>query len=102
MPRESCVGIPEIVGFITRGLTSVGVPPEDAARGRRFNAESDARGGRRARRIPPAAVREADPGRRGQCTAQHPNRERTRRTALIDGDNALGHLGHETRHGIGD
>jgi len=30
VPRESCVGIPEIVGFITRGLTSVGVPPEDA------------------------------------------------------------------------
>ena len=30
VPSQTFIGIPEIVGFITRGLTSVGVPAEDA------------------------------------------------------------------------
>src|SRR5258706_2089856 len=92
MPRESCVGIPEIVGFITRGLTSVGVPPEDAGQVAALMAESDARGGdaHGVLRLP-QYVKQIQEG----AVNARPNirivKERAG-TALIDGDNALGHL----------
>jgi len=92
MPRESCVGIPEIVGFITRGLTSVGVPPEDAGQVAALMAESDARGGdaHGVFRLP-QYVKQIQEG----AVNARPNirivKERAG-TALIDGDNALGHL----------
>src|SRR6202047_4247736 len=37
--------IAEIIGFITRGLVSVGIPPEDASQVAALMTESDARGG---------------------------------------------------------
>ena len=92
MPSESCVGIPEIVGFITRGLTSVGVPPEDAGQVAALMAESDARGGdaHGVFRLP-QYVKQIQEG----AVNARPNirivKERAG-TALIDGDNALGHL----------
>jgi L-2-hydroxycarboxylate dehydrogenase (NAD+) len=87
-----CVGIPEIIGLITRGLASVGVPPGDAAQVAALMAESDAHGGdaHGVFRLP-QYVKQIEEG----AVNPRPNirvvNERLG-TALIDGDNALGHL----------
>jgi L-2-hydroxycarboxylate dehydrogenase (NAD+) len=92
VPRESCVGIPEIVGLITRALVSVGVPPQDAGQVAALMAESDARGGdaHGVFRLP-QYVKQIQEG----AVNPRPNirviNERAG-TALVDGDNALGHL----------
>src|SRR3981081_31237 len=92
VPRESGVGIPEIVGLITRALVSVDVPPEDACQVAALMAESDARGGdaHGVFRLP-QYVKQIQEG----AVNPRPNirviNERAG-TALIDGDNALGHL----------
>ena len=92
VPRESCVGIPEIVGLITRALVSVGVPPQDAGQVAALMAESDARGGdaHGVFRLP-QYVKQIQEG----AVNPRPNirviNERAG-TALIDGDHALGHL----------
>ena len=87
-----CVGIAEIVEFITRGLESVGIPREDATQVASLMAESDARGGdahgifrlpQYVKQIQEGAVN-ARPDIR--IVNERPG------TALIDGDNALGHL----------
>ena len=89
---HSCVGIAEIVEFITRGLESVGIPREDATQVASLMAESDARGGdahgifrlpQYVKQIQEGAVN-ARPNIR--IVNERPG------TALIDGDNALGHL----------
>jgi len=92
VPGQSCVSILEIVGFITRGLGAVGVPPDDASQVAALMAESDARGAdaHGVFRLPQYV-------KQIQESAVNPRpdirivKERTG-TALIDGDNALGHL----------
>jgi L-2-hydroxycarboxylate dehydrogenase (NAD+) len=84
--------IAEILKFITRALISVGVPPEDASQVAALMAESDARGGdaHGVFRLP-QYVKQIQ----GGAVNPRPNirvvSERTG-TALVDGDNGLGHL----------
>jgi L-2-hydroxycarboxylate dehydrogenase (NAD+) len=91
-PVQPKVKIAEIVAFITRGLVSVGIPAEDASQVATLMAESDARGGdaHGVFRLP-QYVKQIQEG----AVNARPNirivRE-TAGTALIDGDNALGHL----------
>jgi L-2-hydroxycarboxylate dehydrogenase (NAD+) len=86
------VAIAEIVGLITRALISVGVPPEDAAQVAALMAESDARGGdaHGVFRLP-QYVKQIQEG----AVNARPNirilNDRAG-TALVEGDNALGHL----------
>jgi L-2-hydroxycarboxylate dehydrogenase (NAD+) len=92
VPGQSCAGIAEIVEFITRALVSVGIPPADARQVAALMAESDARGGdaHGVFRLP-QYVKQIQ----GGAVNPRPNirivNERAG-TALIDGDNALGHL----------
>ncbi len=44
-PAQPRLGITELQQFITRALTSVGVPPQEATQVAVLMAESDARGG---------------------------------------------------------
>src|ERR1700716_488787 len=92
VPRESCVGIPEIVGLITRALVSVDVPPEDAGQVAALMAESDARGGdaHGVFRLP-QYVKQIQEGAVNARPNIHIVSDRAG-AALIDGDNALGHL----------
>jgi L-2-hydroxycarboxylate dehydrogenase (NAD+) len=86
------VAVTEIVKLITRALTSVGVPPEDSSQVAALMAESDARGAdaHGVFRLPQYLKQIQD----GAVNAR-PNicvvNERPG-TALIDGDNGLGHL----------
>jgi L-2-hydroxycarboxylate dehydrogenase (NAD+) len=92
VPGQPGVGIGEIIEFITRGLVSVGIPPADARQVAGLMAESDARGGdaHGVFRLP-QYVKQIQEG----AVSARPNirilNERAG-TALIDGDNALGHL----------
>lgn len=84
--------IAEIVKFITRALVSVGVPPEDAGQVAALMAESDARGGdaHGVFRLP-QYVKQIQEG----AVNPRPNIRIVSDkagTALVDGDNALGHL----------
>ena len=86
------VAVPRLIGFIARSLAATGVPPEDAAQVGALMAESDARGGdaHGIFRLP-QYVKQIQQG----AVNPKPNiRVLTDRagTALIDGDNALGHL----------
>jgi L-2-hydroxycarboxylate dehydrogenase (NAD+) len=86
------VKIAEIIGFITRGLVSVGIPPQDATQVAALMAESDARGGdaHGVFRLP-QYVKQIQEG----AVNARPNiriLSEKAGTALVDGDNALGHL----------
>ena len=86
------VQISEIEGFITRALASVGVAPEDAGQVAALMAEADARGGNAhgVFRLP----QYVDQIESGGINARPNIQILTDRagTALIDGDNGLGHL----------
>ncbi len=91
-PSQPRFEITEIVGFIKRALVSVGVPPEDASKVAALMAEADARGGdaHGVFRLP-QYVKQIQSG----AVNARPNiRIVTERagTALVDGDNAIGHL----------
>ncbi len=91
-PGQPRVEITEIVGFIKRALVSVGVPGEDASQVAVLMAEADARGGdaHGVFRLP-QYVKQIQSG----AVNARPNiRIVTERagTALVDGDNAIGHL----------
>jgi LDH2 family malate/lactate/ureidoglycolate dehydrogenase len=86
------VEIPRLIGFISRALASVGVPGEDAGQVAALMAESDARGGdaHGVFRLP-QYVKQIQQG----AVNPKPNIQVVNNragTALIDGDNALGHL----------
>jgi L-2-hydroxycarboxylate dehydrogenase (NAD+) len=89
---QTVVSINEIVDFITRGLVSVGVPPADSRQVATLMAESDARGGdaHGVFRLPQYVKQIQD----GAVNSRPNIRILSERagTALIDGDNALGHL----------
>jgi len=84
--------ISEIIEFITQALESVNVPPEDASQVAALMAESDARGGdaHGVFRLPQYVKQIQE----GAINARPHIRVVYERpgTALIDGDNALGHL----------
>src|SRR5713101_10132460 len=91
-PGQPRVEITEIVGFIKRALVSVGVPPEDASQVAALMAEADARGGdahgvfrlpQYVKQIQSGAV---NPRPDIQVVSNQAG------TALVDGDNAVGHL----------
>ncbi len=91
-PSQPRFEITEIVGFIKRALVSVGVPGEDASQVAVLMAEADARGGdaHGVFRLP-QYVKQIQSG----AVNARPNiRIVTERagTALVDGDNAIGHL----------
>src|ERR1700704_1152372 len=92
IPGPPRVGITELQSFITRALTSAGIPPEDASQVAALMAESDARGGdahgvfrlpQYVKQIQSGGVN-ARPNIR--IVSDRPG------AALVDGDNALGHL----------
>jgi L-2-hydroxycarboxylate dehydrogenase (NAD+) len=91
-PGQPGVRVAAIVEFISRALVSVGVPPEDAGQVAALMADSDARGGdaHGVFRLP-QYVKQIQDG----AVNPRPNirivNDRAG-TALIDGDNALGHL----------
>src|SRR6266478_9071168 len=91
-PEQPHVEIAKIVGFITRALVSVGVPAEDASQVAALMAEADARGGdaHGVFRIP-QYVKQIQSGGVNPRPNIRVVSERAG-TALIDGDNALGHL----------
>jgi L-2-hydroxycarboxylate dehydrogenase (NAD+) len=91
-PDQTAVQIAAIVEFITRALTTVGVPENDAAQVAALMSESDARGGdahgvfrlpQYVKQIQEGAV---NPRPDIQIINDRPG------TALLDGDNGLGHL----------
>src|ERR1700693_1999947 len=91
-PGQLGVEIAEIISFVTRGLASVGIPPEEAGQVAALMAESDARGGdahgvfrlpQYVKQIQEGAV---NPRPDIRIVSDQPG------TALVDGDNALGHL----------
>jgi LDH2 family malate/lactate/ureidoglycolate dehydrogenase len=91
-PGQPRVEFVEIVGFINRALVSVGVPQEDASEVAALMAEADARGGdaHGVFRLP-QYVKQIQSG---GINARPNIRIMSERagTALIYGDNALGHL----------
>src|SRR5258708_12124086 len=91
-PGQPRVEVTEIVGFIKRALVSLGVPPEDASQVAVLMAEADARGGDAPGVFwPPQYVKQIQSG---GVNARPNIRIVTERagTALVDGDNAIGHL----------
>ena len=99
---QPLVEIAILVEFIARALAAAGIPPEDAEPGgRSYGRIRRARRGR-ARRVPIAAVREADSERRRQSPAQHTGREQQGRLCSTGRRQRAGSSGHETRRGTGD
>ena len=92
VPGQPRVGITELKGFVTRALTSAGIPPEDAAQVAALMAEADARGGdaHGVFRLP-QYVKQIQSG---GINARPNIRIVSDRAgaALVEGDNALGHL----------
>jgi L-2-hydroxycarboxylate dehydrogenase (NAD+) len=89
---QALVAIPKLVEFIARGLAAAGIPPEDASQVAALMAESDARGGdaHGVFRLP-QYVKQIQSG----AVNPRPNIQVVSdraATALVDGDNALGHL----------
>src|ERR1700726_1195783 len=86
------IGITELQGFVARALVSAGIPPGDATQVAALMAEADARGGdaHGVFRLP-QYVKQIQSG---GINARPNIRILSERvgTALIDGDNALGHL----------
>src|ERR1700674_7152 len=91
-PGQPGVEIAEIAGLITRALVSVGVPPEDASQVAFLMAESDARGGdaHGVFRLPQYVKQIQSGGINARPNIRIVS-ERAG-TALVDGDNGLGHL----------
>src|SRR3979409_1158507 len=91
-PDQPRVVIAEIVGLFKRAVVSVGVPPEDASQVAALMAESDARGGdaHGVFRLP-QYVKQIQDGAVNARPNIHIASDRAG-AALIDGDNALGHL----------
>src|SRR6202165_3905803 len=91
-PGHPRVGITEIKGFVTRALASAGIPPEDATEVAALMAEADARGGdaHGVFRLPPYVEQIQSRGISARLSIRiltdGPD------TALINADNALGHL----------
>src|SRR5712671_3824427 len=92
VPSPPRVAITELTAFITRALTSAGIPTDDAAQVASLMAESDARGGdahgifrlqQYVKQIQSGGIN-ARPNIRTVSDRAG--------AALIDGDNALGHL----------
>ena len=86
------VEIAKLVEFITRALSAAGIPPEDAKQVAALMAEADARGGdaHGVFRLP-QYVKQIQSG----AVNPRPNIQVVNNqagTALVDGDNALGHL----------
>jgi len=89
---QPLVEIAILVEFIARALAAAGIPPEDASQVAALMAEADARGGdahgvfrlpQYVKQIQSGAV---NPRPNIQVVSSHAG------TALVDGDNALGHL----------
>jgi L-2-hydroxycarboxylate dehydrogenase (NAD+) len=91
-PGHPHVGIIEIAGFITRALVRVGIPAEDATQVAALMAEADARGGNAHGVF--RLQQYVDQIQSGGINARPNIRILSDRagSALIDGDNALGHL----------
>src|ERR1700704_3836034 len=91
-PDQPRVAIAEIVGLITRALVSVGIPSEDASQVAALMAESDARGGdaHGIFRLQQYVTQIETGGVNARPNIRIIN-ERPG-TALLDGDNGLGHL----------
>jgi L-2-hydroxycarboxylate dehydrogenase (NAD+) len=86
------VEVANLVTFITRALAAAGIPPEDASRVAALMAEADARGGdaHGVFRLP-QYVKQIQSG----AVNPRPNIQvlsNQAGTALVDGDNAVGHL----------
>jgi L-2-hydroxycarboxylate dehydrogenase (NAD+) len=92
VPSQPRVGIVELQGFITRALTSAGIPSEDATQAAALMAESDARGGdaHGVFRLPQYVKQIQSGGINARPNIRIVNDRAG--AALIDGDNALGHL----------
>src|SRR3984893_14740369 len=90
-PGQPRVGIPELKGFVTRALASVGIPPECAAQVAALMAEADARGGdaHGVFRLPQYVKQIQSGGVNARPNIQIMSDRAG--TALINGDNALGH-----------
>jgi LDH2 family malate/lactate/ureidoglycolate dehydrogenase len=91
-PSQPLIPIATLVEFIARSLTAAGIPQEDARQVAAFMAEADVRGGdahgvfrlpQYVKQIQSGAV---NPRPNIQIVSNQPG------TALLDGDNALGHL----------
>jgi len=89
---QALIEIPKLIEFIARALAAAGIPPEDARQVAALMAESDARGGdahgvfrlpQYVKQIQNGAV---NPRPDMQIVSSRAG------TALVDGDNALGHL----------
>ena len=89
---QPLVPIATLIEFISRALAAAGIPPEDASQVAALMAEADARGGdahgvfrlpQYVKQIQSGAV---NPRPNIQVVSSHAG------TALVDGDNALGHL----------
>ena len=92
MPGHPRVGITELEGFVTRALASAGIPPEDATQVAALMAEADARGGdaHGVFRLPQYVKQIQSGGVNARPNIRIVS-ERAG-TALLDGDNAIGHL----------
>src|ERR1700694_5436712 len=92
VPGQPRVGITELKGFVTRALTSAGIPPEDATQVAALMAEAVARGGdahgmfRLAQYVKQVQDGAINVRPNIRILSERPG------SALIDGDNALGHL----------
>lgn len=92
VPNQPAFQVAQIVKFIARALVSVGVSPEDAQQVAALMAESDARGGEAhgVFRLP-QYVKQIQEGAVNARPKIQIVSDRAG-TALIDGDNGLGHL----------
>src|SRR3981081_306247 len=92
LPSPPRVAISELKLFITRALTSAGIPPEDASQVAALMAESDARGGdaHGVFRLQQYVKQIQTGGINARPNIQIVSDRAG--AALIDGDNALGHL----------
>jgi L-2-hydroxycarboxylate dehydrogenase (NAD+) len=89
---QPLVEIAKLIEFITRALAAAGIPPEDASQVSSLMAEADARGGdaHGVFRLP-QYVKQIESG----AVNPRPNIQVVSNkagTALVDGDNGLGHL----------
>jgi LDH2 family malate/lactate/ureidoglycolate dehydrogenase len=91
-PLQPTVGITELKGFVTRALESAGIPPEDATQVAALMAEADARGGdaHGVFRLPQYVKQIQSGGINARPNIRILSEKVG--TALVDGDNALGHL----------
>src|SRR4029077_13471514 len=91
-PNQPPVEVARLVEFIARALVAAGIPAEDASQVAALMAEADARGGdaHGVFRLP-QYVKQIESG----AVNPRPNIRVVKNhagTALVDGDNALGHL----------